>query len=78
MQDFDKQIRALLEDAEEKVPSGVWNAVSRGLDRAEAKRIVPVMWWRRAAVAVAAAAAEKMGVTSYSAASSPSSGSTLS
>lgn len=62
MQDFDKQIRALLEDAEEKVPSGVWNAVSRGLDRAEAKRIVPVMWWRRAAVAVAVAAAAVAGV----------------
>ena len=62
MQDFDKQIRALLEDAEEKVPSGVWNVVSRGLDRAESKKAVPVVWWRRAAVSVAVAAAAVAGV----------------
>ena len=64
MQDFDRHIKDLLEDAEVEVPSGVWEAVSAGLDRADAKKkiIVPPMWWRRAGLAIAAAAAAVAGV----------------
>ena len=49
MQDFDRHIKDLLEDAEVEVPSGVWEAVSAGLDRADAKKkiIVPPVWWRQ-------------------------------
>lgn len=59
MQDFDRHIKALLEDAEVEVPSGVWSAVSAGLDRADAKKkiIATPLWWRRAGIAIAAAAA---------------------
>ena len=64
MQDFDRHIKDLLEDAEVEVPSGVWEAVSAGLDRADAKKkiIVPPVWWRRAGLAIAAAAAAVAGV----------------
>lgn len=64
MQDFDRQIKTLLEDAEVEVPSGVWDVVSAGLDRADAKKkiIVPPVWWRRAGIAIAAAAAAVLGV----------------
>lgn len=68
MQDFDRHIKALLEDAEVEVPSGVWDAVSAGLDRADAKKkiIVPPVWWRRVGLAVAAAAAAVAGVFIFS------------
>ena len=51
--DFDLQIRSMLQDAEEEVPSRVWDAVSGRI----AGRKVISAWWRRAAAGVAAAAA---------------------
>jgi hypothetical protein len=56
--DFDLQIRSMLQDAEEEVPSRVWDAVSSRIDREK----VAGLWWRRAAAGVAAAAAVALGV----------------
>ena len=56
--DFDLQIRSMLQDAEEEVPSRVWDAVSGRIER----RKVVGAWWRRAAAGVAVAAAVALGV----------------
>ena len=56
--DFDLQIRSMLQDAEEEVPSRVWEAVSGRIDR---KKVIG-LWWRRAAAGVAVAAAVAVGV----------------
>ena len=56
MQDFEKYIRMVMRNAEEEVPPQVWDAVSKRLNPAPARRIVMLPWWRYAAVAVAAAA----------------------
>ena len=55
----DRQIRQMLQDAEEKVPSGVWDAVSSRLDRLGGATPVrkPSAIWKWAGAAVAAAAA---------------------
>lgn len=54
--DFDLELRSMLEDAEEQVPSGVWEALSEELDRRDRRKVV-TLWWRRAAVGIGAAAA---------------------
>lgn len=56
--DFDLQIRSMMQDAEEEVPSRVWDAVSSRISHQK----VMSLWWRRTAVAVAAAAAVAVGV----------------
>ena len=56
--DFDLQIRSMLQDAEEEVPSRVWDAVNGRIER----RKVIGLWWRRAAAGVAVAAAVALGV----------------
>lgn len=61
MQDWDEHIRKVMLDAEEAVPSRVWDAVSAELDKAAAPKVVP-FWWRVARIAVPAAAAVALGV----------------
>ncbi len=56
--DFDLQIRSMLQDAEEEVPSRVWDAVSGRIGREK----VVGLWWRRVAAGVAAAAVVGLGV----------------
>ena len=56
--DFDLQIRSMLQDAEEEVPSRVWDAVSGRIDRPK----VVSLWWRRTAAGIAAAAVVALGV----------------
>lgn len=51
--DFDLQIKSMLEDAAEEVPSRVWDAVSA---RIEGPKVV-TLWWKRAAIGFAMAAA---------------------
>ena len=53
--DFDLQIRSMLENAEEKVPSGVWEAVCSSLGGS--KRAMPAWKWAGAALALAASLA---------------------
>lgn len=48
-------------DAEEAVPSRVWDAVSAELDKAAAPKVVP-LWWRVVRVGIPAAAAVALGV----------------
>ncbi len=54
--DFDLELRSMLQDAEEEVPSRVWSALSEELDRRDRRKVVALRW-RRACAAVAAAAA---------------------
>ena len=54
--DFDLELRSMLQDAEEEVPSRVWSALSEELDRRDRRKVVALRW-RRAGVVVAAAAA---------------------
>ena len=60
----DLLMRSILSQAEEEVPSHVWDNISSELDRiAVQKTIKPaVIWFRRSAIAVAAAAAITVGV----------------
>ena len=51
-QDFDRHIRSVMQDAEEKAPRRVWRAVSSRLDSVAAA----AAWWRWAMPAFAAAA----------------------
>lgn len=53
MTDFDLRMKAMLEDAREDVPAGVWDAVEARI--AAPKRVI--LTWRRAAAGFAAAAA---------------------
>ena len=53
MTDFDLRMKAMLEDAREEVPAGVWDAVEARI--AAPKRVI--LTWRRAAAGFAAAAA---------------------
>lgn len=60
---FDLQIRSLLEDAEEKVPDRVWEAISDRLDKADAaQRRRKVLPWLRYTGIVSAAAAIALGI----------------
>ena len=54
--DFDLELRSMLQDAEEEVPSRVWSALNEELDRRDHRKVVALRW-RRAGAAVAAAAA---------------------
>ncbi|MBO4634180.1 MAG: PorT family protein [Bacteroidales bacterium] len=56
--EFDIEVRKLLQNAEEPVSPAVWDAVAAGLDRKA--RVIPVWMW--SAVAFAAAAAVVAGV----------------
>ena len=61
IKEFDHLTRSILENAEEPVPSHIWEGVSKGLNKA-ARRKAVVVWFRRAAIASAAAAAVVAGV----------------
>ena len=52
-QEFDRQMKSVLQDAGEKVPGRVWRAVSSRLDSAAASA---ALWWRWAVPAFVAAA----------------------
>ena len=60
----DLLMRSILSQAEEEVPSHVWDGISEELDRIAAQKTVKplAVWFRRSAVAVAAAAAIAVGV----------------
>ncbi len=58
---FDLEVRSLMENAEEDVPSRIWDGVSSALDRKKAP-VPAAVWWKRAAFAVAAAAAAAAAV----------------
>lgn len=57
----DLMMRSILEDGVEEVPSGVWDAVAEGLDKASRKKTV-VLMWRRTAVGFGVAAALAVGL----------------
>ncbi|MBO4757253.1 MAG: outer membrane beta-barrel protein [Bacteroidales bacterium] len=59
--DFDLELKRMLHDAEEEVPSRIWDAVSGELDRRDRRKVVAIRW-RRAAVGFAAAAAVLSGI----------------
>ena len=59
--DFDLELKRMLQDAEEEVPSRIWHAVSDELDRRDRRKVVALRW-RRAAVGFAAAAAVLSGI----------------
>lgn len=59
--EFDLMVKSILDEGQEEVPAGVWEAVSDGLDKAASRKAV-VIWFRRAAVSVAAAAAVAVAV----------------
>ena len=59
--DFDLELKRMLQDAEEAVPSRVWDAVSGELDRRDRRKVVALRW-RRAAAWTAAAAAVLSGI----------------
>lgn len=60
---FDLQIRSMLEDAEEKAPDRVWEAISSRLDKADAaQRRRKVLPWLRYTGLVSAAAAIALGI----------------
>ena len=59
--DFDLELKRMLQDAEETVPSRIWDAVSSELDRRDRRKVVALRW-RRAAIGVAAAAAVMSGI----------------
>ena len=60
MDEFDLQIRSILENGQEEVPAGVWEGVSAGLDKAARSNVIS-LWLRRAGLSVAAAAAVVAG-----------------
>ena len=60
MDDFDLQVRSVLEQGQEEVPASVWDGVSAGLDKAARGKVVS-LWLRRAGFGVAAAAAAVAG-----------------
>ena len=60
MDEFDLQIRSIMENCQEDVPGRVWDGVSAGLDKAARAKVVS-LWFRRAGLSVAAAAAVVAG-----------------
>ncbi len=60
--DFDLEVRSLMENAREEVPSRVWDSISGSLDRIETRRKTVSLWWKRTAAGIAAAAAIAAGV----------------
>lgn len=67
--DFDLEFRSLLADAEEEVPSRVWDAVNGRLG--QSARIVALRWRRAVAGVAAAAAVIVMGVLIFGHSSEP-------
>lgn len=59
--DFDLELRSMFQNAEEEVPSRVWESLSSELDRREHRKVVALRW-KRAAASVAAAAAVLSGI----------------
>lgn len=59
--DFDLEFREMFLNAEEEVPSRIWDSLSEELDR-RSRRKVAAIWWRRAAAGVAVAAAVMSGI----------------
>ena len=59
--EFDLQMRSILEGGQEDVPAGLWEGVSAGLDKA-ARRRKAALWLRYSGIAAAAAAAVAVGV----------------
>ena len=70
IQEFDLNVRAILQDAEEEVPQGVWLGVysriaagsAAGAGAGASGRSAGAGLWRRTAYALAAAAAVAVGV----------------
>lgn len=62
--EFDILMKSVLSQAEEEVPSRVWEGISSELDRIETAKVrrPVVLWFRRSVVTVAAAAAVTVGV----------------
>ena len=58
--EFDLQMRSILEGGQEEVPAGLWEGVSAGLDKV-ARRRKAALWLRYSGIAVAAAAAVAVG-----------------
>lgn len=58
--EFDLQMRSILEGGQEKVPAQLWDGVSAGLDKAARSRKAS-LWLRYSGIAVAAAAAVAIG-----------------
>ena len=44
--DFDLELKRMLQDAEEAVPSRVWDALSGELDRRDRRKVVALRWRR--------------------------------
>jgi len=57
----DLLMRSILENAQEEVPEGIWDAISEDLDKASRKKTV-VLMWRRAAAGVGIAAVLAVGL----------------
>ena len=57
--EFDLLVRSMMENAEEEVPSGIWENIAGKLD---GNSTPVVLWWRRPLWAVAAAAVLVAGV----------------
>lgn len=60
IQDFDKLTKSILGNAEEEVPTHIWDGVQQGIDSA-ARRKTIVLWVRRASIAAAIAAVGVLG-----------------
>lgn len=69
--DFDLEFREMFQNAEEEVPSRLWDSLNEELDR-RARRKVVALRWRRAAAGVAAAAAVLSGIFILSNRTTPS------
>lgn len=61
MDEFDLQMRSILENGQEEVPAGVWEGVSAGLAKAAGRRKA-ALWLRYSGIATAAAAAVAIGI----------------
>lgn len=59
--DFDLEMRKIFLNAEEEVPSQLWESLSSELDIRDRRKTV-ALWWRRAAAGVAVAAAALSGI----------------
>ena len=60
MDEFDLQMRSILEGGQEEVPAEIWDGVAAGLDKAARAKAIS-LWLRRAGLGVAAAAAAVAG-----------------
>ena len=58
--EFDLQMRSILENGKEEVPARIWNGVADGLDKVAKAKAVS-LWLKRAAVTFAAAASIAIG-----------------